>query len=213
MLRPLALCLTLGLLPGCAAVSALSGGAPTQGYELRAAPSVKAARTRDLQLVVEVPEAAGSLRTDRLLIRPTAIQASYLPEAQWTDEVPLMVQTVMVQALTATNGYTYVGREPLGLSGDYALLTELTAFEAELTPTDAADAGGAASVRAKIALTARIVREADARVVATRAFDAQTTAAGDSADAVAAALHDSLNRVMPDLSAWVLQKTGVGTAR
>jgi cholesterol transport system auxiliary component len=131
-LRPVLFAATIALLPGCSALSALSGAAtPLDAYDLNAPVNpVQARNTSSGQLVVEIPTAPGALTTDRILIRPHPLQAAYLPDGKWAEEAPIMLQTLMVRSFEDSNAFRYVGRRPLGGAGDYALLTELTDFQA-----------------------------------------------------------------------------------
>ena len=156
----------LSVLSGCSALGALSDvTTPLDVYDLRApdgAPVVQGGMlARDV--VVELPNTSGVLNTDRIMIRPDALQAQYLPDVRWGDEVPVMLQTLMVRALENTNGLRYVGRRPLAGSADYAIVTELVDFQVELGPD------GLTS-QVAIVLTSRLVREDDAVVISTRTF-------------------------------------------
>ena len=81
-------------LPGSAAVSALSGEPDRDVFELRP-PSdtpLKCGRGRIAELVIEAPKARGTLDTERIMIRPSALQTQYLPDARWGDTVPVTLQ-------------------------------------------------------------------------------------------------------------------------
>lgn len=186
----------------------LVGKAPVQGFELRPTAPVKAARALNMELVIEEPETAGALATDRVLMRPSGIQAAYLPEAQWTEAAPLMIQTLIVRAMQQTGGYAYVGRKPLGLSADYAVLTELTDLQGELIPSP-----DGATVQANVGLRAIVVRESDARVIGSKEFTATAPASDDSATAIATALDSAMQTLLPELTKWLLATTGPGIAR
>jgi cholesterol transport system auxiliary component len=196
---------TVALLPGCAAISALSGAAtPLENYDLAApADAPQARRTLARQMVVELPTAPGALMTERILIRPRPLQAQYLPDGHWASEAPVMLQTLMVRALEDANAFRYVGRRPLGSFGDFVLISELTDFQAEALPE-----GEGATIRVR--LTARVVRESDAAVIASRTFNA----AGASASTATVDLVDGFNSatqsMLRDLSAWVLGTVGAG---
>jgi len=189
-------------LSGCSALSALSGAtAELDVYELRApAGGPVAARPLDRHLIVEVPTTAGALDTDRIMIRPNALQAQYLPDARWGEPVPVMVQTLMLRSFENTQGLRYVGRRPVGPGGDYALITEISDFQAEV-------AGEGASIRLR--LTARLVREADARIVASRTFSPGAEAAGTDTIVVVEAFDRAVAGLMRDVTGWVMASLGV----
>lgn len=207
MIRPILFTLaTLALLPGCSALSALSGAAtPLDNYDLAAPSTGVEARGRAVarQLVVELPTAPGALSTDRILIRPNPLQAAYLPDAQWAEETPVMVQTLMVRAIEDTNAFRYVGRRPLGASGDYALVTELTDFQAEEAE------GDTATIRLR--LTARLVREEDAAILSSRTFTASALAPStDTADLVQS-FNQANQELLGALTVWVLDTLNIAS--
>lgn len=189
---------SLSVLTGCAAISAVSDAAtPLDVFELRAPDTITASRaTAARDVIVELPTTSGALSTDRIMIRPNALQAQYLPDVRWSDPTPVMVQTLMLRAIEATGAVRYVGRTPLGPSGDYALVTEVIDFQAEVTPgTDAAVA--------EITLLVRMVRERDATIVASRTFSASAPSPSTETLAVIDAFNVASDQVLVELANWV----------
>ena len=201
LLRPLILALaTAALLPGCSAISALSGAAtPLDAYDLTAPADGPQARGRSTsrQLVVELPTAPGALSNDRILIRPRPLQAAYLPDAKWAEEVPVMLQTLLVRSLEDTNAFRYVGRRPLGASGDYALISELTDFQAEAAPD-----GKTATIRLR--LTARLVREDDATVLSSRTFNTSTPVVSTDTEDLVEGFNLANQQLLSETASWIL---------
>ncbi len=192
----------LTALTGCGAISALdSATAPLEVYELRAQPQPPATRQSAAQVIVEIPNTSGALETDRIMIRPAPLQAQYLPEARWGDPVPEMLQTLMLRSLESTGAFAYVGRRPLGPGGDYAVLTELSDFQAELDP-----GGDTATIR--IQMTVRLLRERDLRIIATRNFSATTTAPSTGTEAIVAAFDAAAAEFLPEFTGWTLATLG-----
>jgi cholesterol transport system auxiliary component len=152
-------------------------------------------------VVVEIPTPSGVLNTDRIMIRPDTLQAQYLPDVRWGDEVPVMMQTLMLRSLENTNGLRYVGRRPLAGSGDYAIVTELVDFQAELMP----DGTGAI---VSISMTSRLVRERDASIVASRTFRSQQTAASTDTSAIVLAFHRASDALLVDFADWTISALG-----
>jgi cholesterol transport system auxiliary component len=90
-----------------------------------------------------------------------------------------------------------VGREPLGLSGDVAVVTDVIDFQAETAPD-------ADTAEVKLRLSVQLVREQDIRILASRTFTATAPSASlDNADVVAAfdAASDSMMR---DITDWIV---------
>ncbi|MDU8913373.1 ABC-type transport auxiliary lipoprotein family protein [Aestuariicoccus sp. MJ-SS9] len=196
--RRLAAAAALLALSGCAAISALGDASrPLDVYELRppeAIAPVRRAVPRDV--IVELPTTSGALSTDRIMIRPDPLQAQYLPDVRWSEPTPVMVQTLMLRTIEATQAVRYVGRRPLGPGGDYAIVTEVVDFQAEL----GAD-GDSAEVRLRIIV--RLVREADARIVASRTFVAEALSPSTETRSVIEAFDVASERLLADFAEWI----------
>lgn len=210
MPRPLTmLALTaLTLLPGCAALSALSGGPDLDVYELRPLSDAprKCGRGRLVELVVEESKARGTLNTERIMIRPNALQTQYLPDAQWGDTAPITLQNLLVRGLGAYDAFTHVGRAPLGTAGDYALISEIEDFNAEVS-------GKAAVI--KLSVNAQLVREMDATVVARGNFRASSPAASTRTADLIPAFDAAGQQLQGQMTDWALKGVGInpGTCR
>lgn len=202
ILRFIIACGVMAALSGCSAISAVSSAtAELDVLELRSPAQPAAARQRADHVIIELPTTTGALDTDRIMIRPNALQAQYLSDVRWGDPAPVMLQTLMVRSLESTNAFAYVGRRPLGAGGDFAVLTELLDFQAEL------DAGGeTATIR--LAMTARILREDDLAIVATRSLTATASAPSTAALDVALAFDVASAGLMTDFTQWTLSTLG-----
>ncbi len=190
-------------LGGCTALSALGTASQPLGiYELRA-PEVPGTpgRSLPLEVVVELPSASGSLATDRILIRPSALQAMYLPGVRWADQTPELVQTLMLRTLLNTGRFRSVGRRPLGAGGDYAILTELTDFQAETQ-------AGQETATVRLGMVSRLVREEDASVVAIRTFTSTVVSPTDEDADLIRAFSLASDRMLVDFANWVVTAAG-----
>lgn len=197
-MKPLLLpiCLTL-LLSACAVIS---GPEQLDVYELRAPMGLPTTdRPAPRIVTVELPEATGTLTTDRIMIRPGGLQAQYLPGARWGEETPVMVQTLILRSLQATGGLTYVGRRPLGSSGDYAILTDIVEFQAETTETGA---------QVVLQLEVRIIRERDASIAAGRSFAATMPADSTATEDLIAAFDTASDALLTELTLWTMARLG-----
>jgi cholesterol transport system auxiliary component len=201
-MRLLILCLVLPLaLSGCSAISALGDASqPLEIYELRTPQVPLSASRRGVELVVQAPAASGALATDRIMIQPAPLQAQYLPGVRWADTAPVMIQTLLVRALTETERFASVGRSPVGPVPDFTLLGELTDFQAESAGDKVAPV-----IRARLVL--RLVRESDSRVVATRAFTVTENAASTDPDALAAAFDRATSQLLAEAVSWTVART------
>lgn len=205
MLRMTLFAMLAALLSGCSAISAIGDATtPLDAYELRAPTDEPVAQGRTLRrdLIVELPSTSGALDTDRIMIRPHPLQAQYLPRARWSDTTPVMLQTLMLRSIENTNALRYVGRRPLAGSGDFALISELTDFQAELD-----EASDTAVIRMR--LRARIVRESDASIVATRTFSSSADAPSLETLDLVGSFNTAAEPLLRDLTGWVLASLGI----
>jgi cholesterol transport system auxiliary component len=204
ILKVLLLGALLPVLAGCSALGALSDAStPLDVYDLRAPEGAPVARGGPLasEVIVELPTTSGVLDTDRIMIRPDALQAQYLPDVRWGDEVPVLLQTLMLRALENTGGLQYVGRRPLAGNGDYAIVTELVDFQAEVT-------GDGDSAIVLIRMTSRIVRESNASIVASRTFISRAAAGSTETSTLIEAFNQASDQLLIQFADWALTSLG-----
>lgn len=185
-------------LAGCGALSAATrASGPLDTYTLSPlAPRERPAAGRD-HLVVELPTSAGELAGDRILIKPSPLQAQYLPDARWAEPAPAMLQSLLISSLLNTGRFRLVGRVGAGLSPDYTLMTELLSFQGEVTgrlPT---------SVQVRILLQMTLIREADRAIAGTRSFSSVGAVPSDSTAALIAGLDTGMQAILTDVVEWV----------
>ncbi|SDI27197.1 MULTISPECIES: ABC-type transport auxiliary lipoprotein family protein [Paracoccus] len=207
MMRITAALLVLTLtLPGCAALRALEGEPDRDVFELRPPSDVprSCGRGRLAELVIEPPKARGTLDTDRIMVRPNELQTQYLPDARWGDTVPVTLQTLLVRGFGVYDAFTHVGRAPLGTAGDYALISEVNDFNAEV-------AGQGAII--KLTVDAQMVREMDARVVSRGHFTATAQAPTTKTADLIPAFDAAGQQLVAQMTDWGLRAVGVNPAR
>ncbi|MCC2111296.1 MAG: membrane integrity-associated transporter subunit PqiC [Hyphomicrobiales bacterium] len=178
---------------GCAALG--GGGPPPATYDLSAPVSFPGLRAgTSAQILIQEPAALKALDSERIVVKPSVSAVEYMAKAQWSDRLPKLVQTRLLQAFENTGRVRAVGRPGEGLLIDYQIVSDIRAFELSL-------AGAATAV---VEISGKIVNDRNGRVVAVRLFTAQVPAAGASADAAVAALDRALEEVLVDFVAWTL---------
>jgi cholesterol transport system auxiliary component len=183
------LCLSL---LGCA----LAGSRPPTTYDLVAPRSFAAsAKPAQWQLLVQEPIAVPSLDTTRLMVRPKADQVSYYKGIAWSDRLPRLVQTRMIETFQNSGAVKSVSSS----SGQYALASEIRAFQIDVS-------GGPAA--AEIDIFAKLINTSTGRVVASKAFSARVAAKTDSPGDAIAALNQAFTEVLQDTTTWVATRRG-----
>lgn len=182
----------LTVLAGCTALQ----GTPPETYDLSVPREAAAGIASSTHAQILVPEttALAALNSERIVVM-TGSRVSYYPDAKWTDRLPKVLQTKIIQTFDASKRARAAGRPGEGLSIDYQLLTEVRAFQFD----------GSARM-ATVELYAKILNDRNGRVVAARLFSANVPVQVDSAPAVVAALDAALNQVLLDLVGWTLSK-------
>jgi len=184
--------LCLGLV-GCALAA---GSRPPTTYDLVAPRSFSAAkRPAPWQLVVYEPSAVHALETDRLMVRPSAEQVSYYKGIAWSDRLPRLVQARMIETFQNSGAVKAVSAS----AGQYALATELRAFQIDVS-------GGRAA--AEIEIFARLINTSTGKVVATKGFSARVPATSDSPGDAIAALNQAFTEVLQDTTTWMASRRG-----
>ena len=124
----------------------------------------------------------------------------YFPQARWVDRAPLLVQTMLVESFENTGKVDADGRQAIGLSADFTLLTDLREFQA----TSSDDAKDAFSVI--VQLNMKIVQEPLGLIVASRSFVREVPATSGDMIAVVAAFDEALGKTMGQTVDWAVRR-------
>ena len=177
-------------LAGCGRL--LAGPPPPATYDLTAPDRLPRSGGGGGNLVVAEPVAVSVLDGQRVVVKPSAGEVTYLPDAQWSDRLPKLVQAKIIEAYENANRLRSVGRPGDRLSVDYQLVSELRAFEIR-----------AGSNEAVVELTAKIVDDKTGKIVAAQVFTGREPVAGAVQGAAAArALDAALAQVLRGLVSW-----------
>jgi cholesterol transport system auxiliary component len=189
------LVLSAGLLTACSSILPQRGAAPDL-YQLSpvALPAVK--KPAAAQIVVDAPLAARGLDTDRIIVRGDSYEVKYLSGVRWTDRIPRLVQSALVQGLESTGAFTGVGRPEDGLKSNYALLSDLRAF-------DVVSQGMMGSARVQVVLAAKLVRPGG-DVVASRLITKEAEAKGSGNGGIVAAFDEAVKGAAEETTQWVV---------
>ena len=192
MLAPAAL-LTLG---GCGSLIGPSGP-PPQIYRLEPNLSPASGGTSvSWQLAVARPNTTQTLDTERIALTRGPVM-DYYADAQWNDNVPRLVQSLLVEAFEKSGRIAAVAPESEGLHADYLLVTEIRNFEARY-------AGATGTPDVIVDIEAKLV---DPRGKVIGSLDARQTApAGqNSIPAVVMAFDQAAAAAFAQIVTWTLQ--------
>ncbi|MGB3245051.1 MAG: ABC-type transport auxiliary lipoprotein family protein [Sulfitobacter sp.] len=186
-------------LGGCSTLTSLNAAAkPLDTFDLRPAAGSKSGRRTSRTLLVARPQASAALATDRIMIKPDPASITYLPDARWSDELPAVLQMLLIRSISETGRVGYVGRSDAGPVPDTAMLVRIDAFEVNEA------AVGTFEVSVDIDLT--LINDRDQRVVASRAFSASGQVSNDLANEIVKVFQSVLNGLLPAMSDWAIQR-------
>jgi cholesterol transport system auxiliary component len=181
------LCLSL---LGCA----LAGSRPPTTYDLVATHSFAGTKKpAPYQLLVYEPTAVPALDTSRLMVRPQADQVSYYKGIAWSDRLPRLVQTRMIETFQNSGAVKAVSPTV----GQYALVTDMRAFQIDVSSGKA---------YAEIEIFAKLVNTSTGKVMATKGFSARVPATTDSPTDAIAAMNQAFTEVLQDATTWVASR-------
>lgn len=181
----------LGL--GLALALSLAGcstSSPLLTYDLTA-PRDRAVRPIGLQIVVTEPAAVAPLDADRIVVRSPTQGLTVLPGAQWSDRLPDLLQSRMIQAFENAQLLKAVGRPSDRLVADYNLNSEIRRFEID-----------AARSEAVVEIAVKLVGDRSGRIAAARVFEARTPASAENGAQASAALNIAMAQALREIVVW-----------
>jgi cholesterol transport system auxiliary component len=149
------------------------------------------------QLQVAKPVAHRMLDSARIVVMPTPGEVQFYRGAAWADSAPEWLQSLIVHGFEDSGRIVGVGRQASGMRGDYLLLLDLRALQAEYRST----AGPPVAV---FELGAKLVHPASNRVLASRRFRAEEAAESTAIPDVVRALERGIGAQLGELLRWVL---------
>ena len=189
--------LLCSLLPGC--ISLINEPEPIVVYSLRAktpdAPAGQAPVAWSLTVIR--PYSAGILDSNRIAVRPEAQILQVYQGAHWSDPLPDLVQSVLVERFEDSGLIASVSRQNSGVPAEVALLIDIRQFESVYAP-------GAKLPDAVIRLHAKVLEYPSNRVIAVRTFDARVRPASKEIPDVVQAFEQGLDAITRDVLSWTL---------
>ena len=159
----------------------------------------------DWQLRISRPYADAMHDSARILVRPQPGELQVYKGAAWTQPAPDLVLDTLVRAFADSGRFAGIARRGEGVSGQYELLLDLRRFES--------DYDGGATPGARIELGARLVHNADNRVIASRVFDVTVPADGTDVVQITRAFEQAIGDATTQLIGWTLSEGESDTGR
>ncbi len=192
-------------LAGCSGL--FGGSAPTHLYRVTPKSTYPAnLPRRAVQLLVDVPLAPAGLDTSRIALSRSAVSIDYFADSEWTDRVPLLVQTALVASFENSKAIDAIDRESVGLRADFILKTEIRHFEAVYdSPNGPPDLW--------VAINVRLVNPSDRDIVAQTSFERRQRASANDVPSIVAAFDEALGGVMKEIVIWTVTNPALSVKR
>lgn len=179
-------------LSACGSVDLLG---PPATYDLSAANDLKPARSARAQLTVAEPSALQTIDSNRIMVRASGGQVSYLSGAQWSDRLPRLVQVRLTQSFENARRITSVGRADDKLAPDVALVSEIRTFEID-----------AATKQAVVEISVKLVSERSGRIGAANVFMSRQPAGSINGAQASVALDTAMQDVLRQIVKWTVAR-------
>lgn len=173
-----------------ALAAAACGGSPSPTYDLSAATDVRGRAGRG-QLIVSQPTAISPFDSQRIVVRTGGDQVAFLTGAQWTDQLPRLLQARLIQSFENGRLLRAVGRTGDGVTADNTLVSEIRRFDIDVP-----------NQMAEVEISVKLVGQSSGRIRAARIFRAQVPGSAADGARASAALDAAASQVMREIVAW-----------
>jgi len=189
-----------------AGIERMTGGSTPKSqqptYDLTAVKDFRPlAKVPDWQLVVPEPTALMAVNTDKMQTQPAQGESVAIANAQWADNLPVMLQAKVVQSFENAGYAQAVSRPRDGLAAGFQLLIDIRRFAISTSATPSAE----------IEFVAKLMSQ-DGKILAAKTFTATAPADSAEAPAAAAALNRAFAKAVKDLVPWAAEAVVVAPA-
>jgi cholesterol transport system auxiliary component len=175
---------------------------PRQAQIYRLSPQVNDPPARPIpnaELAIDLPTASESLDTNRIALTQGRTRFDYYADSVWTDRLPLLLQTRMIEAFEADGGVTDVSRDADGFVRGYLLRTDIRQFEARY-PSQAAGPPEIA-----VTLELHLSTGAEGRLVDSTLISAQANSAQNKLDSIVTAFDAAAGHALSESVTWTIR--------
>lgn len=146
------------------------------------------------QLLIADPTALKALDSENIVVRLSGSEVQYLGNSQWSDRLPRMVQSKLVQAFEDTGKLGGVGRPGQGLAIDYQVVSDIRTFEID-TAKNTAD----------IEISVKLLSDRNGTVKAQEVFRASARVSGSGNANFVKTLDQAFAAATREIVAWTLK--------
>ena len=149
------------------------------------------------QLLVAVPNAPAGLDTARIALSRSAVSLDYFADAEWTDRVPLLVQSAMIEGFERSGAVPAVGRDSAGLRADFILESDVRDFSALYDSP-------AQPPLVSVVVNVKLIKIPDRKIVGQSSTTRRQRAAANGVPEVVRAFDAALGGVVEEVVRWAV---------
>lgn len=146
------------------------------------------------QLVIPEPAAPMAFNSDKVVVIGDPPENAPFDKAQFTDNIPSVVQSKVIQSLEHAGCFAAVTRPLDNLEQSDQLQTEIRRFSLSMTPAPKAD----------VEIAVKLV-SAEGKILGSRVFSQSTPLAAVDSPSAVAALDASFGKVVGDVIPWLTE--------
>jgi ABC-type uncharacterized transport system auxiliary subunit len=151
--------------------------------------------TLPVQLIVATPDAANSLKNDRIALLFDDREIKFLAGAKWEAPVQVLLQRQLIRYLDATKAFSAVGSDNLGMQSKYRLHSDAQRLHL-------CYATGEDAPTAEIRLCLSLLDITRGEILGSRTISFKDKARGGRQDQLLDALDGVVHRAMLDAARW-----------
>jgi phospholipid/cholesterol/gamma-HCH transport system substrate-binding protein len=152
-------------------------------------PTLK--KTPSAQFSIPEPTAVLMFDTQKIVVRPSGTEGPTFSDAKWSDNIPKLVQTRIIQSFENANMLRSVSKPIEGSPTGRQLLIDIRNFQLSV----------AAAPQAEIELSAKILGD-NGKIIDAKIFRVSVPATSTDAPSAAAALDSAFEKVATELVVW-----------
>ena len=192
-------------LAGCSGL--FGGNQPAQLYRVTPTSTFPANLPhRSVQILIDVPLSPAGLDSSRIALTRSAVSIDYYADSEWTERVPLLVQTALLESFENSKSIIAIDRESAGLRADFILKTELRHFEAVYDSPN-----GAPEIW--VSINVRLADPTERDIIAQTSFERGQRAVANNIPDIILAFDEALGAVLKDIVVWTATNPALSTRR
>lgn len=145
-------------------------------------------------LVISEPTVLLGLNTDKILLQPNPGEITSIQHAKWTDNLPNLFQTKLVQSFENAGYLKSISKPAAGADSTHRLYIDIRSFQLKTNGSPVAFTEFVAKIQ-----------DGDGKIVATRKFQTKVTAKSDDAAEASKALGEVFVKSVTELIGWTAE--------